>query len=622
MLRFFSKPSRFRFILTSIVLVIVFTIALGWFGQRLNSSISDTNNSFLKETSSHQAALFNTKLHDQMSVLESLATQFETVDFNNYNQLKAAIISLRDVGDFKQLTVADSSGACIANNNTYAANISKKQYFQTALHGEPTISNGIEVDSEGEDILALSVPIYHENIIVGVLTGTYDRSVLASLFSTTMFQGEGYTYVVDSAGKIIVKTENTNALSVEDNYLQFLDEAEFLSETTTAQIAEDFSKGNSHTIHYTYHDQERYASYYAIGLHDWYVVTTITDNVITAQTQDLVFIVIIFIIILLVLLITVFMVIVSNLQKQSDSLSQSESTTEDDLQHSVIFTYDFSKKEFDISGDTDFIFGEDYPLIGPIDTDYLYKHIHPDDVSTFRHFMDSLHQKELYSAFELRFICSDAVYYWFRINCTLVTDKDNLPAQLIGNIVSAESNPTEDVLLKKDSKLDCLTGLLDKTNLEIYVKSVLNSQNNIGTHALFVIDLDNFKQINDTWGHTYGNRILKDAASKISGIFSQNDFIGRLKSNRFVVFLNLQNLDPAKPAFDLITQKAVALQKSLYESYTRHGNTYIPISASIGIAIYDKDGNSYSTLLHHATAAMKKCKETGKNSYCFYTGTE
>lgn len=617
----FNKSNRIKFILTSTALVVIFSIAIGWFGYRMNLSISDTNNSFLKETSSHQAALFNTKLHDQMAVLESLATQFEDINFNDYNQLKAAIISLRDVGDFKQLTVADSSGACIANNNTYAANISKKQYFQTALQGEPTISNGIDIDSEGDDVLALSVPIYQKNTVVGVLTGTYDRSVLASLFSTAMFQGEGYTYIIDSTGEVIVKTENTNALSIDDNYFEFLSEVNFLSETTLNEIVEDFSQGNSHTIHFTYGEQERYASYYPIGLHDWYVVTTITDDIITTQTNDIIFVVIIFIIILVVILGTVFMVIISNMQKQADTSTQTE-VTEDNLHHSVMFTYDFSRQELDLSGDADFIFGETYPLIGPVDVDYLYKHVHPDDISTFKQFIDSLSTEDIYSAFELRFICSDAVYYWFKINCTLITDKNNLPAKLIGNIVNVESQSSEEATLKKDSDLDSLTGLLNKSTLENYAKSVFNNQKDFNTHALFIIDLDNFKQVNDTWGHTYGNKILADVSAKISRIFSPKDLIGRLEGDSFAVLLNLQDLDPSKTAFDLITQKAEILRKNLYESYTRHGNTYITISASIGIAIYDKDGNTYSALSNHAHAALRKCKENGKNSYCFYTGTE
>lgn len=612
-----NKTKRFQIVFVTIVVVCALVFTFIWFSTQLHSIISDTNNSFLKETASHQAALFNTKLNDQLIVLESLSKQFESVDFNNYTELKNAVLSLHDVGDFKQLTVANSSGACMANDNTYSANISKKHYFQTALKGDATVSNGIDVDTQGEDILALSVPIYQKNKIVGVLTGTYNRSVLDSLFSTTMFNGEGYTYIIDSTGNIIVKTDNVNSLVKGSNYLEFIQKVELLTDKHEA-IEQDFSQGSANTIHYKSGSQERYAAYYPIGLHDWYVVSEITDDVILNQTQDLSFITTILVSILSAILFCIFILILSTIQKAESIMIKNERFKVISAQNqSIIFDYDINKKILDISGDTDFIFGPNYPTNAPVDIEYLVAKVHPDDVSTFYKFIHTFMDGKMYRSFEFRFQCEDENYYWFRFSSTLVKEA-SLPSKLIGNLVNVETQKNQELSLKKEAECDPLTGLLNKKALAKYVDDFLKTQKADSVHALFIIDLDNFKSVNDTLGHVYGDKVLLEASSKLVRVFSEKDFIGRIGGDEFATFLNLSAFDNMENAKRIIIQKGASLTKALHETYKGQNNQEVTVSASIGIAIYNKDGGNYLTLYHHADNALYETKKNGKNGYSFY----
>ncbi len=615
---FFTQHKGFKLIPGAIAIVVALVLTFVWFSNRLLSIISDTNSSFLEETSSHQAALFHTKLTDQLDVLESLAKQFSDVDFKNYTELKHAVLALNGIGDFKQLTVADSSGASMSNNNTYSANISKKQYFQSALAGEPTVSKGIDVDAQGEDILALSVPIYQKNKVVGVLTGTYDRSVLDSLFSTTMFNGQGYTYIIDSAGSIMVKTDNVNALATGNNYFDYLQEAQILSDISFEEIKKDFSRGNPNTIHYKSGVQERHAAYYPIGLHDWYVVSVITNEVNQTQTQDLSFIITIFVAILTIILLIIFVYVAGSIQRTELLMKKNERfTLVNGLNQSIIFDYDISKKILDLSGDVPFVLG-DYPPKAPIDVKHIASRIHPDDLSAFEKFIATYENNHMYNTLEARVKCEDDNYYWFRLSSTLIKD-NNLPYKLVGNIINVESQINQDITLIADTENDPLTGLLGKEALERQVEVFLKTQPNHAIHAMFLIDLDNFKSINDNLGHVFGDKVLTDTAVKLSRIFSEKDFIGRINGNLFAAFLNLSSFDNEENARRIITQKGHALKHSLRETYTGQSNLDVTLTASIGIAIYGKDGLSYTALYNNADKALYTTKKNGKNGYTFYS---
>lgn len=614
-----NKKNRMKIVFVTIIVICTLVLTFIWFSNRLHVITSDTNNSFLQETSSHQATLFNTKLQDQLTILESLAKQFSVVDFNNYTELKNAVLGLQDVGDFKQLTVANSSGACIGNNNTYSANISRKHYFQAALKGEPTVSNGIDVDTRGEDILALSVPIYQKNKIVGVLTGTYDRSVLDSLFSTTMFNGKGYTYIIDSAGNIIVKTPNVNSLVKGRNYFDFIKEAELLTDISYDDIVQDFSHGNSNTFHYKLGSQERYAAYSPIGLHDWYAVSEITNDVIISQTQDLSFITTILVSVLAAVLFLIFLVILSTVQKAESAMMKNERLKLINAQdQSVIFDYDIHSKILELSGDTSFIFGADYPNTAPVNVEFFKQKFHPDDTSTFDKFLQTFADGDIYNSFEFRFRCEDEHYYWLRFSSTLVK-KDKIPTKLVGNIVNVETQKTQELSLKQEAEHDPLTGLLNKKAMAYYVEEFLQKQNNDSIHALFIIDLDNFKGVNDTLGHVFGDKVLLDAASKLTRVFSEKDFIGRIGGDEFAAFLNLSAFDSLANARRIINQKGASLTKTIHETYKGQNGLEVTVSASIGIAIYNIDGNNYLSLYNNADQALYESKKNGKNSYHFYS---
>jgi diguanylate cyclase (GGDEF)-like protein/PAS domain S-box-containing protein len=160
---------------------------------------------------------------------------------------------------------------------------------------------------------------------------------------------------------------------------------------------------------------------------------------------------------------------------------------------------------------------------------------------------------------------------------------------------------------------DLLTGLPNRTQFnKQLVLSLESAQQNEDMLAVMFLDLDRFKTINDTLGHTVGDQLLKHVAKRLKGCLRSGDCIARWGGDEFTLLLPRisctedaakvaqRTLEASKPAFDL-------------EGHTLY------ISTSIGIALYPRDGKDVQTLLKNADAALYRAKEQGRNNYQFYT---
>jgi len=125
------------------------------------------------------------------------------------------------------------------------------------------------------------------------------------------------------------------------------------------------------------------------------------------------------------------------------------------------------------------------------------------------------------------------------------------------------------------------------------------------------IDIDNFKGVNDSLGHLYGDSILIQLADTLKPMFRTNDIIGRIGGDEFFVFL--KDLYSEK----LISDKAKEICKQFHRVYEENGVS-CEISASIGIAVFPKHGYTLDTLYRNADTALYLSKEKGKNGFTIF----
>ena len=159
---------------------------------------------------------------------------------------------------------------------------------------------------------------------------------------------------------------------------------------------------------------------------------------------------------------------------------------------------------------------------------------------------------------------------------------------------------------------DQLTGLPNRSQLQDRFKFALNlAQRGGGTMALMFLDLDHFKNINDTLGHSIGDQLLMEVSSRIKAVLREEDTLSRLGGDEFILLLPDTNQEGARQvALKLIATAAQSCQIEQYELIN---------TVSIGIAMYPQDGEDFETLSKNADTAMYRVKHAARNDFCFFT---
>ncbi len=160
---------------------------------------------------------------------------------------------------------------------------------------------------------------------------------------------------------------------------------------------------------------------------------------------------------------------------------------------------------------------------------------------------------------------------------------------------------------------DSLTGLPNRTMMSDMIShSIKSTKRQHELMAIMFIDLDNFKTINDNYGHKEGDNVLIETAKRLKDVLREEDMVYRFGGDEFIVTLeHIKNSeDIAKIAHKLNRSLKIPYQTSDYTFY---------ISCSIGIAIYPNDASSVDELIKNADAAMYQAKNNGKNRYAFYS---
>ncbi|MGQ0750941.1 MAG: diguanylate cyclase domain-containing protein [Betaproteobacteria bacterium] len=162
---------------------------------------------------------------------------------------------------------------------------------------------------------------------------------------------------------------------------------------------------------------------------------------------------------------------------------------------------------------------------------------------------------------------------------------------------------------------DALTGLANRRLLiEQLRQELARAHRQETTVAVVFIDIDNFKAVNDTLGHSVGDRLLKEVASRIVSCTREGDIVARLGGDEFVMVLPLES-----------GRDATAIVERMLDSVARPfraANRKVNVSCSVGVAVYPHDGSDYATLLRIADAAMYRAKASGGGVHSYTDATK
>jgi diguanylate cyclase (GGDEF)-like protein/PAS domain S-box-containing protein len=245
--------------------------------------------------------------------------------------------------------------------------------------------------------------------------------------------------------------------------------------------------------------------------------------------------------------------------------------------------------------------------------EYFLNLIHPDDRDHVDAvFAESLKHKTPYDLVHRLLMSEGRIKYVHERGETLYDEEGN-PIRSIGTVQDITKQKIVEKKIEHLAHHDPLTGLPNRALSKARAEQIIAYAKRSNTKAAFLfIDLDGFKAINDTLGHSAGDAMLKTIATRLKACVRESDIISRLGGDEFLLILS-ELKDESVIAST--TQKILSELEKSFEI----NDHILSLSGSIGIALYPDHGETFEVLLQSADTAMYKAKESGKNGYHFYT---
>ncbi len=246
---------------------------------------------------------------------------------------------------------------------------------------------------------------------------------------------------------------------------------------------------------------------------------------------------------------------------------------------------------------------------------------HPDDLAITRTRFEEVRRLQRDSFdYEKRFLRKDGQVVWAQVTTAWVGDPAGQPQYAIGLVQDITKRKlAEDRLRQNEEYLkhlahhDSLTQLPNRLLFHDRLQHAMSQARRSGKQlALLFFDLDRFKNINDSFGHEMGDRVLKTVARRLLGLVRASDTVARLGGDEFVVIL--EAIDDSAGAAGFAGKVLAALAQPIAIA-----GQELFITTSIGISLFPGDGEDAEGLMKSADVAMFRAKEKGRNTHQFYT---
>ncbi|CAM8638508.1 COG5001 Predicted signal transduction protein containing a membrane domain, an EAL and a GGDEF domain [Comamonadaceae bacterium] len=247
--------------------------------------------------------------------------------------------------------------------------------------------------------------------------------------------------------------------------------------------------------------------------------------------------------------------------------------------------------------------------------DALDSRTHPDDLAQMLNDRQS-HFDGITPTYrnEHRVRCKDGTWKWILTRGMVVSrDATGKPLRMVGTHTDITSSKQAEALVRQQAYFDPLTGLPNRRMLRDRIEQEIKRNRRDGKKmAVLFIDLDHFKEVNDTMGHDAGDLLLVEAASRLRACVREHDTVARMGGDEFTLLITeLETGEHLEP----LLQKLLVTLSSPFALHRER----VFVSASIGVTICPEDGTEVETLYKNADQAMYEAKGAGRNRYSFFT---
>lgn len=616
-----KKKEKYVYIavLASVVLVFIgFTLTK--FNKDIQKRVYKLQISSMQNISKQGGAVVEKNLEGMVNTLYAL-TNFlvEDEDFANDEHME----KLRDFAQernvmFQRFGIADASGNAKVTNGE-KINISSRQYFQECMKNKKASSEIKKSALIEEMICIIAVPILKDGEAIGVLYGCTDLKVF-NIYENTILENEKtYIQVIDPDGTYIVK-EPSGILGKRDNIFDGLSRVE--SQTSLQEIQEKVKNEEPTYIEISDGECRETVCFTPLKLNHWCVVTVMDQSRITNSIDYIlghdIYIMIIRVAVGVLLL--SFMILYFSWQEKRQIEEFNERLLIDEKLFRIaseksgviIMSYIIKTKQLHFINPD--MFGLKLPdKIDNAPENFVHylsdknKNLH-EELHTILKNMENGEGKR---TFFVTVKHSDQEELILRIQLTSLFGTNGEIRQSIGVIEDA----TETQHLREKADRDSLTGLYNRSYAVEKINGMLQEFSPAPecVHACVLMDLDNFKKLNDTLGHQKGDQALQDVANILRQHFREYDIVCRLGGDEFLIFV--QNIPR-----NVIEKNIGSLLKKLTLTYEKEEKK-VCITVSAGIYLVKEPGHDFRELYQKADETLYRVKNSSKNGYRIYGQT-
>ena len=286
--------------------------------------------------------------------------------------------------------------------------------------------------------------------------------------------------------------------------------------------------------------------------------------------------------------------------------------------YEMIFESNVQKDTFVVSDDNWYKIFRRKPISYSDAVAQHYTLCHPEDAQAFWQFTridyikgQAAEGKKTVSI-EFRVLQPEGEYSWLSFSIVPIFDTNNQLEKLIGCIQRIDERKNKERKLILSAQMDSLTGFYNKRTTQKLIGEYLSGEGKDSMHAMLLIDIDNFKLVNDTLGHMFGDEVISGISAQIKKVFRNTDIIGRVGGDEFMILI--KNLYDDR----LADRKAASVCEIFRNTYSGADKSY-KISGSIGVAFYPKDGITYGDLYQKTDRALYLAKKKGKDTVAYFS---
>lgn len=611
-----NGKKRYLYIgLLAVVILVFIGETMSGFYKDIQTQVYGTSLQSMQNISMQGGAVVEKNLEGYLSTLYGMER------FLNGEQLhqKENIDRLREflqehTFGFQRLAIADSSGKSVVTNGE-ELNISDRTFYQTCMKEQKAAIEIRESEVIRQPVCIVAVPILTDaGQTSGVLYGIIELGVFNIYNNTVLEDEEQYIQIVDKNGTYVMK-EASSLIGKKDNIFEGLATVE--STVSIPDIREKMDQEQQFFTEITDGTFTELVYFTPLKLNDWCVVTVMDRSRITDTVDGLlgnrVYIMILkvagVILALCILLLFLFWKDGQQVRRFNEEMKYDEGIFRIASEKAgfVIMSYSLKNRQLRFINNT--LMNLEFPRQMDNAPEEIMKYI-PDDPelkAQVRSVFDCMEKKSGRWETSIEVHHKNRTFF-LRLQMTGLTDEQGNVKQYVGII----EDTTEKQVLQEKADKDPLTGLYNRNKAGELIVECLKKETPArgNTHACMIMDIDNFKTLNDTLGHQMGDRALKDVSEILRKHFRKYDILCRLGGDEFLIFI--------KNIPENVIQKNVTNLLQKLELKYENETDCVKITASAGIALVNERDLELNELYRRADMALYEVKHRAKNSFMIY----